>query len=149
MKLLPWLLAIALVLNSSVSAQETAAPPEKPLVETAEQKRTEKIRAEVTRRGAGEKSRVRVKLRDGRELKGHITVVDLDSFEVLTDVDDHCRLPAEDRLVTIAYPDVVKVRGPRPLLARIGINIGLTVAVVAALAALGLLWLWDTNHEHY
>ena len=149
MKRLAWPLAIVLMLNSSMSAQETPAPAEKPLLQSSEEKRTEKIRAEVARRGAGEKARVRVKLRDGHELKGHITEIDADSFEVLTDADEHCPLPAKERLVTIAYADVVKIRGPRPLIATIGIDIGLTIAVVTILAALGLLYLWDRNHEHY
>ena len=52
MKWLAWPLATALALSSSVSAQETQASVEKPLVQTAEQKRVDKVRADVMWRGA-------------------------------------------------------------------------------------------------
>ena len=39
-------------------------------------------KAEVQRRGIGAKSRVRVRLRDGTEVKGHISKIEENSFEV-------------------------------------------------------------------
>jgi len=41
----------------------------------------------VDKRGVGEKVRVRVKFRDGHELKGYITRIEEDSFELQTDPD--------------------------------------------------------------
>lgn len=149
MKWIGWLLAIALAVNGSRLGQESQAQQvPSPRPQTAEQKRTDKIRADVTRRGVGEKSRVRVRLRDKKELKGHITRIDADSFEVMTDPEPPDALPAKDRLVTVRYVDVAKIKGPQPRILRIGTDVGLTIAVIAVLAGLGLLALWEYDRKH-
>ncbi len=149
MKFSALLLAIVLAFNGTGSALQTLEPSEGPPVQTPEQQRkTVKIKTEVTRRGVGEKSRVRVKLRDGLELKGYITRIEQDSFELQTDLDKLDPRPAKDRLVTVSYADVVKIRGPQSRIARIGTDVGLTIAVVAVLSGLALLALWEYNREH-
>ena len=89
-----------------------------------------------------------MKLRDGLELKGYITRIDTDSFEVMTDPLPPDSPPAKDRLITVLYTDVAKIKGPQPRIARIGTDVGLTIAVVAVLVGLGLLSLWEYNREH-
>ena len=52
------LLVIGLAFNYTGSALQTLEPSEEPPVQTPEQRWADKIRAEVARRGVGEKSRV-------------------------------------------------------------------------------------------
>jgi len=153
MRFTAFLLAIVLAFNETGSALQTAqpsapSPAPEPLVKTPEQKRTDKIKADVMRRGVGEKSRVRVKLRDGMKLKGFITRIEEDSFEVETDPDGPDSPPAKDRRITVRYADVAKIRGPQSGIARIGTDVGLTIAVVAVLAGLALFALWDYNRRN-
>ena len=148
MKWLAWPLAITVAVSSSTAGEAMHAQSAGSLVQTPMQKKADKIRAEVMRRGVGEKSRVRVKLRDGLKLKGFITRIEEDSFEVQTDPDGLDAPPAKDRLITVRYTDVVKIRGPQSRVARIGTDVGLTIAVVAVLTGLGLLALWKYNREH-
>jgi small nuclear ribonucleoprotein (snRNP)-like protein len=61
-----------------------------------------KVKAEVTKRGVGKQSRVRVSLRDGTEVKGYISEVDDSSFS-LTD-------QKSGKVTTISYEDVSKLK---------------------------------------
>ena len=70
MKWLAWPLATALAISGMSESLETKAPAENAPAQTPEQKKAAKIKAEVAKRGVGEKARVRVKFRDGHELKG-------------------------------------------------------------------------------
>jgi hypothetical protein len=120
--------------------KQTLVPPEGPLVQSPEQQRkVATIKAEVARRGVGKKARVRVKLRSKLDLKGCITQIEPESFQVQIDPDGVEPLDAKDRLITVSYADVEKVRGPRSRVASIGAGIGLTVAFVALLAVILLL----------
>ena len=112
--------------------------PESSQIQALDEKAA-KGKAEVTRRGIGEKSRIRVKLRDKHEWKGHITQIDGDSFELQIDPDWLDNLPIKDRRVTIRYAKVEKVRGARPRAVNVGITIGVTVATVAILVGLVVL----------
>ena len=148
MKFLALLLSIALVFNATGSALPARESSEHIPLQTPEQRRLAKAKAELARRGVGENSRVRVRLRDGPELKGHITQIGQDSFELLTDPDGLEAHDAKERLITISYTDIVKIRGPQSRMTRIGTDIGLTIAVVAVLSGLALLALWDYNRRH-
>ena len=119
-KRLPLLLAAALL--SHVFAASTFASPQG----EKEIPRTAKVKADVARRGTGERSRVTVKLQDGAKLKGYISQAGEDSF-VVTD-------SRTGQASTVAYRDVaqVKGRGGLSLAAKIGIVAGIGVAVVIA-----------------
>ena len=82
MKTVALLLIAVLTLNGSRSASETLALAAATEVRADATKQAAKAKTEVQRRGAGEKSRVRVKLRDGTEVKGYISKVEENSFEV-------------------------------------------------------------------
>ena len=88
------------------------------------------IKAEVQKRGVGEKSRVKVRLRNKAEVKGYISKIEDASFDV-TD-------KKTGRATTIPYMEVEKIRGSGLSKgAKIGIIAGaavVTVAVVIAVA---------------
>ena len=113
MKSVAILLATVVLLNSLTSAQ-SSAPPAEPSIPAAA------IRTEVRRRGAGEKSRVKVSLRDGSEVKGYISKIDDSSFEVTDKKTGSSK--------SVAYVDVRKVQGPG---LSSGVKIGIVVGVVA------------------
>jgi hypothetical protein len=90
-------------------------------------KQASKIKAAVQKRGAGEKSRVRVTLFNNTEVSGYISKIDETSF-VVTDVKTGQGAP-------IPYNGVRKVRGPA--LSK-GAKIGITVAVCVGIAAIAV-----------
>jgi len=147
-KSLARILILAVVVNSNGVALQEPESSTSAAVRSPRQGKVQKVKAEVIRRGVGEKSRVRVKLRDGLELKGFITRIDADSFEVMSDPEPTDSPPAKDRLITLRYADVVKIKGPQPRIASIGTDVGLTIAVVAVLVGLGLLALWEYDRKH-
>jgi hypothetical protein len=88
----------------------------------------EKIKANVTRRGTGEKARVNVKMRNGTKMKGFISQAGEDSF-TLTD-------SKTKQTSTLAYSDVVQVKkqglstGAKILIA-VGVGVAVTAVVLA------------------
>jgi len=82
----------------------------------------EKVKADVMKRGTGEKKRVRVKMLDGTKMKGYISQAGEDSF-TLTD-------SKTQQSTVIAYRDAARVEG-RGLAggAKIGIIVGVAAAV--------------------
>ena len=85
------------------------------------------VKAEVLKRGTGEKARVKVKLRNGSEVRGYISKADQDTFDI------HGKNNAN---VTLAYADVLSVRkAGMSRGAKIGIAAGGAALVIAALAA--------------
>ena len=87
-----------------------------------------KIRAAVQKRGVGEKSRVKVKLRDHTEVKGYISKIEDSSFN-LTD--------KTRQVTTIQYSEVKKI-GSAGLSkgAKIGIVLGVVAAAVDIVAVI-------------
>ena len=148
MQWLAWPLAIALAISGVSKSLQTKTPVENATAQTAEQKKTGKIKAEVAKRGVGEKVRVRVKFRDGHELKGYITRIEEDSFELQTDPDKLDPLPPKERLITISYADVVKIRGSETRGAKIGVDVGETILFVVIVVGLIFLAIMKYNHEH-
>src|SRR4051812_17810960 len=59
-----------------------------------------KIKADLAKRGTGEKSKVKIKLRDGREIKGYVAELNKDDFVIAN---------SKNR-TTIAYTDVAQVK---------------------------------------
>ncbi len=91
----------------------------------------EKIKANVTKRGTGEKARVNVKMLNGTKMKGFISQVGEDSF-TLTD-------SKTKQTSTLAYSDVAQVKKQGLSTgAKILIGVGVGVAVTAVVLAVGL-----------
>jgi hypothetical protein len=90
----------------------------------------EKIKAEVDRRGTGEKSRVKVRLRDKTEVKGYISQIDASTFQVTEE--------KTGRVMTLAYADVEKVGG-RGMSRNTKTVIFIGVGIAAAGIILGIL----------
>jgi len=86
----------------------------------------EQVKAEVFKRGTGEKAKVKVKLRDGSEVRGYISKTNEDSFELRD---------KSGKSVAIAYADVISVR-------KLGLSKGAKIGIgvgVAAAAFLGVV----------
>ena len=129
MKTIALLLIVVLALNSNGFAFPTSAPSAGSQTQTGEAKRTAKAKAEVQRRGVGEQSRVRVTLHNGTEVKGYISKVEENSFDV-TD-------RKSGKVVAISYQDVNKVKGPglskaAQIVICVGVAIGIVVGIVIA-----------------
>jgi hypothetical protein len=89
----------------------------------------EKIKANVTRRGTGEKARVNVKMLNGTKIKGFITQAGEDSF-TLTD-------SKTKQTSTLAYSDVAKVKGTGlSTISKVLIGVGVGVAVTLGALAI-------------
>jgi ribosome maturation factor RimP len=94
------------------------------LAQTPGEKSPEQVKVEVLKRGTGKKAKVRVKVRQGSEVRGYVSKVDQDSFDVTEKT---------GKTVTIAYGDVVKVQKPGMSKgAKIGIAAGAIAFVIAA-----------------
>lgn len=80
---------------------------------------TAKIKTKVAKFGAGEKSKVKVELRNETKLKGYISAIETDSFTV-TD-------KKTGATTKVDYAQVKKVNRP-------GLPVGAKIAIVAAIA---------------
>jgi len=109
MKHFTLLLVAVLMFNSVAVAQATQA----------QEASQSKIKAEVQRRGIGEKSRVKVRLRNKTQVKGYISKIEDASFDV-TDKNT-------GRATTIPYADVEKVQGA-------GLSKGAKIGIIAGVA---------------
>jgi hypothetical protein len=87
-------------------------------------RRIAKVKAQVAKRGTGEKARITVKLRDKKEVKGYVSQAGEDDF-VVADAKTGAK-------TTIAYRDIAQVKGKGfPLAAKIGIGVGIGLVVLA------------------
>lgn len=105
-----------------------AIPPQLVIGQTNQPaSRVEKVKAQVAKRGAGNKARVTVRLNDGSKLKGYISQAADDSFSLTDSKTGQTR--------TLAYAEVsqVKGQGGLSLLAKIGIGVGIAVGALALL----------------
>ena len=64
-------------------------------------KSPEQVKAEVLKRGTGEKAKVKGKLRNGSEVRGYISKADQDTFDIHEKNNEN---------VTLTYADVLSVR---------------------------------------
>ena len=125
MKTVSLLLATLLVYNPVVLAAQAVPISGTTPVLTRETPKAAKIKAEVQKRGVGEKSRVRVELMNGVEEKAYISKIEESSFTVTDN--------KTGQTTTISYADVQKIRGPGLSKgAKIAIGVGVGVAVVVA-----------------
>jgi hypothetical protein len=90
----------------------------------------DKIKAEIERRGTGEKSRVKVRLRDKTEVKGYISQIDAASFQVTDE--------KTGKVATIGYGNVERVGG-RGMSRNTKLVIFIGVGIAAAGIILGVL----------
>jgi len=112
------LLALAVSLAISITAfpADTANAPDA------------HIKAEIAKRGTGEKARVRITTRDNRQMSGYIKEAGDSSFVLAT------KHSAET--TRLAYSDVSRVRGPGLSTgAKVGIGVGAFAAGVGIMAA--------------
>ena len=119
MKHLTLLLVVVLAFNSVAVTQAT---------QTGEASQATKIKTGVQRRGIGEKSRVKVKLRNKAEVKGYISRIEDASFDV-TD-------KSTGQATNIPYADVERIQGAGLSKgAKIGIIVGVAVVIVVVVFA--------------
>lgn len=91
----------------------------------------EKIKADVLKRGTGEKSKVVVKMKDGTKLKGYISQTGEDSFNL---TDSKTR-----QTNAVAYRDVADVKKQGwSQGAKIALGVGIAVAVTAVVFAVAV-----------
>ena len=122
-------LIIALAWNGSTLAFQTGQASET-TPPTKEERQVIKIKAEVQKRGVGERSRVRVTLKNGVEVKGYISETGETSFKVTNST--------TGTATTIAYAEVERVRG-KGLSTGAKIGIGAAIGAGAALAVLAII----------
>ena len=130
MKTISLCLVTILVVNTYALAYHEEPQPVAPSAVESNAQQADKVKMAIQQRGPGEKSRVKVRLRDKTELKGYISQIDDTSFQ-LTD-------NKTGKVTTVAYDNVDKVG--RPGMARstrIVLYIGIGVA--AAAIVLGVL----------
>lgn len=84
----------------------------------------QKVKAGIVKLGVGESSRVSLKLRDKTKVAGYVSEIGDESF-VVTDLENGA-------LTTVAYPDVVQVKGNN-LSTRTKVIIGVAIAVGVAI----------------
>jgi hypothetical protein len=137
------LLSVAIVINTSVTDLQAQPVRQGSSAEMVDSSKAARVKADVARRGVGEKSRVRVKLKSKKKLKGFIYHIDDESFDLAVEPEEIIDpQPVKDTVVTIQYDEVEKIQGPRSRAADISIGVGVTVVVVVALAAILALEIW-------
>ena len=114
------LLSLALVMVLVPLARMVPAQPK-----ADEAEKTAKVRSEVAKRVSNKKTRVKVKLRTGEEVKGRIDQADDNTFTITQD--------KTGKKIEMAYSDVERVRGRGGLstFAKIGIVAGVALVVFA------------------
>lgn len=99
--------------------------------QTSDTNETAKIKSEVTRRTNDKKERVKVKLRNGSELKGRITQTSESGF-TLTDEKTGAK-------TDVGYSDVAKLDGRGMSRGKkIGLIAGITIGALVAIAAIAV-----------
>jgi preprotein translocase subunit SecF len=104
MKLVSLMLVSLLVCEGAGFAGQAPPTTETSQVQTQETPQAAKIKAKVQKRGTGEKSRVKVKLANGTEVKGYVSKIEETSFTV-TD-------KKTGQTTAVLYADVQKILGP-------------------------------------
>src|SRR5262249_20356103 len=140
------ILTIAMALDGTGVAPELITVPED-FPRLVLDEKAVKAKAEVSKRGVGDKSRIRVKMRDKHQLTGRITQIDEYSFQLQVEptfLDD--LEPAKGTVLKIPYAEVEKIRGARSHPANALIGVGVVVAGVAILAAILVLHINRCKH---
>jgi hypothetical protein len=131
MRIFSLLLVASLVFTSTAFADQAALASEPQQGQAAETPQVAKIKAQVQKRGAGEKSKVRVTLANGTIVKGYISKIEESSFDVNGN--------KTGQATSISYTDVQKIQGPG-LSTGVKVAIGVSVGLAVAAAVIGILY---------
>jgi hypothetical protein len=126
MKTISLCLVSILVVNTYALAYHEEPQPAIPSAVESNVQQAEKVKMAIQQRGIGEKSKVKVRLRDKTELKGYISHIDETAFQLTN--------KKTGKVTTIAYDSVDRVRGgglSRGSKIAIGVGVGAAVAVIA------------------
>jgi hypothetical protein len=124
MRKLSLVLIACLFFSSLGFADQSARDSETQQGQSAETPQVAKFKAQVQKRGAGEKSKVRVTLGNGTMVKGYISKIEESSFDVNPN--------KNGQVTSISYIDVQKIQGPGlSKVAKVGIVVAVGVAIVA------------------
>jgi hypothetical protein len=115
MKILSICLTTLLICSNAMCAEQPSPAPTPQQGQPAGAQQAAKIKAQVQKRGAGEKSRVRVTLANATQVKGYIGKIDESSFDVI--------VIKSGQAQTISYSDVQKIQGP-------GLSTGAQIVIV-------------------
>ena len=130
-RLICWCLIVIIPLSAwSQSQPMQPAGVEEHKEKLSKEERASKIKAQIQKRGTGEKATVKITLRDRTEVKGYISQIDADSFQ-LTD-------KKTGKASTLTYDAVDRVRGgglSRGTKIAIWVGVGAAVAIGLALMA--------------
>ncbi len=131
MKQIAWLLVAVLAVNTTGLAAQMDVPSATLQDRNPDLDQAVKVKAEVTQRGIGKQSRVRISLRDGTKIKGYISKVDESSFGLTNQ--------KSGKVTTISYEDVSKVKRqglskPAKILIICGVVVGAMIAIGVAAA---------------
>jgi hypothetical protein len=123
---------IASVSLSLWSQSQADYPAITPGTNLLEGERAANAKSEVQKRGIGERSRVKVTLRNKTEVKGYISQIDTNSFEV-TD-------KKSGQSTTIPYEDAMRVRrNGMSTAAKIAIGAGVVAGTMIGLGAIAYM----------
>lgn len=113
----------------SMAAQAAPGQGETDKQARQEGERTQKIKAQAQRIGAGEQRKVRVEMKDKTQLAGYISKVDADSFTV-TDT--------TGKGTPVAYSDVLRIK-KKGLSGGVGTGIGIAIGAVIVAAVVTIV----------
>src|SRR5579863_2241065 len=123
--------AIALVTVMTALSIATAAQNETNGQAEGQQGKSALMKAKVQKMGVGERSVVRVKLRDGRQLRGYVTEIGNDSFTVADKM--------SNKTTFVSYGDVQTLKGKGlSTAAKVLIGVGIGVGILAVVVAVAL-----------
>jgi predicted extracellular nuclease len=118
MRTLSLLLVALLIFSSAGFAAQTTQSPQ-----------AVRIKAQIQKRGAGEKSKVRVTLGSGTMVKGYVSNIEETSFDVTGS--------KTGQATSVSYVDVQKIQGPGLSTgAKVGIGVAIGVAIAAVVIAI-------------
>ena len=120
--------AVAAMVIGVITCLSVTMPAQEPAAQN-QRDQTAKIRETVQKAGAGGKSEIRVKMRDGTQFRGHVRNIARDSF-TLADA-------RTNESTSLSYADIksVKSRG-LPTAAKVAIIAGIGVGTVVAIVAI-------------
>jgi hypothetical protein len=127
MKNIALLIVASLIFNISTFADHATTASQTSQVQTSGTLQSEKMKENVQKRG--ERSHVKVTLKNGTVVDGNITKIEGASFEVT--------YKKTAQATTISYDDVKKVGGPGLSAAeKIAIGVGIGIGIAAAVLAI-------------
>ena len=125
------LLGVGNAVSAAQNPQEPAAPTQPaPRPQTREEKQATKIRAKVHKLGVGPKARATVFLKNEMALKGYISKIEADSFELTN--------PKTGKVETIRFADAKAVSGPMSRATKVVLIVGVCVGVLLLAGALAM-----------